>query len=267
VGAIQHITRGVASCDSRRRGQQQAYHLAHRHGQIDVVADPPLPQRRSEVFKEGFSEGTRKSTYQQIAHKLKQEKGKKMGRMTKDRYGFSGPVGTSLFCEPPYHIRESENLLMFYEADAEAVTDILPEGVELLSTPPIVQVLVNKTTLSNAGPHYETYIFPQCQFEGKPYTFEYFLMVTTDLAMASGREFWGDSKKLCHTYFVWEANEVFTTVERPKGLRLATTHFRIERMAAPEELPDMHPGLCLKMIPSKVGRNEPCQRKPEVRHF
>jgi len=173
-----------------------------------------------------------------------------MGRMTKDRYGFSGPVGTSLFCEPPFHIRDSENLLIFYEADAEAVTDILPEGVELLSTPPIVQVLVNKTIFSNAGPHYGTYIFPQCQFEGKPYTFEYFLMVTTDVAMASGREFWGDSKKLCHTDFVWEANEVFSTVERPKGLRLVTTHFRIERMAAPEDLPEMHPGLCLKMIPS-----------------
>lgn len=48
----------------------------------------------------------------------------------------------------------------------------------------------------------------------------------------------------------WEGAEVFTTCERPQGLALVATHFRIEQQVEPSALPDMPPGLCLKMIPS-----------------
>lgn len=170
--------------------------------------------------------------------------------MNKEDMSFSGPNVSPLFGAPPKFIRDSDNILMFYECDPEAVKAILPEGCELLSDPPIAQVLINKTELSTSGPYMGSYIFPQCKFEGKPYCFEYFLMVTNDVAMAAGREFWGDSKKICYSEFNWEANEVYSTVERPKGLRLLTTHFRIERRATEEEIPEVYPGLCLKMIPS-----------------
>ena len=177
-----------------------------------------------------------------------------MGNMTSDKFGFSGPVWTPLYPAPPWPIPESENLLMFYEADPEAVLEALPAGCELLGDRPIVQVLINHSLSGTAGDHYGNYIFPQCKFAGKPYAYEYFLMVSNDVAMAMGREVWGDAKKLCHTEWHREGNELFTTIERPRGLRLVTTHFRFERQCTLEDLAcDLHPGLCLKYIPSSEG--------------
>jgi len=174
-----------------------------------------------------------------------------MGNMTSDKFGFSGPVWTPLYSAPPWLIAQSENLLMFYEADPEAVLEALPEGCELLSDRPIVQVLINHSLSGIAGEHYGNYIFPQCRFEGRSYTYEYFLMVSNDVAMAMGREVWGDSKKICHSEWHREANELFTTIERPRGLRLATSHFRFERQCTLEDIAyELYPGLCLKYIPS-----------------
>ena len=60
----------------------------------------------------------------------------------------------------------------------------------------------------------------------------------------------GDSKKLAHINLTWEGNEVFTTCERPKGLSLVNTHFRVGQQIPAEMAPEMPPGLCMKMIPS-----------------
>jgi hypothetical protein len=171
-----------------------------------------------------------------------------MGKFTVDRFGQSGPAHSPLY-EIPMQVKNATNLLYRYEADRDAVDDILPEGCDLKDGPAYVWVLV-QTSNEYPMPYTGTYVFPECVFEGDEYVFEYFLMVTTDSAMASGREFWGDSKKLCHATINWEGNEVFTSCERPRGLPLVNTHFRIGPQIPPEEAPVLPPGLCMKMIPS-----------------
>jgi Acetoacetate decarboxylase (ADC) len=171
-----------------------------------------------------------------------------MGKFTRDRFGQSGPAHSPLF-EIPLQVKNATHLLYRHEADAKAVEDILPEGCDLAGDPAYVWTMI-QTTSEYPTPYTGVYVFPECMFEGKKYTFEYFLMVTTDVAMASGREFWGDSKKLCHANVVWEGNEVFTTCERPRGLSLVTTHFRTGKQIPPEEMPEFPSGLCMKMIPS-----------------
>ena len=171
------------------------------------------------------------------------------GRMTPERYGFSGPAVSPLF-EVPMQVERATHLLFRYETNREAVLDILPSGVSLKPGPAIVQALVQFTDSNDCMPYLGTYVFPMCEFEGKPYAFEHFLMVTNDAAMASGREFWGDSKKICHSELIFDANEIYTTCERPRGLPLVAAHFRTTAQIPVEELPDIPPGLCLKMIPS-----------------
>ena len=172
-----------------------------------------------------------------------------MGKFTVDRFGQSGPAISPLY-QVPLQVKNSVNLLYRYEACPEAIDDILPEGCELMPDGSArVQVLVQICD-QLPMPYIGTYVFPECQFEGKDYCFEYFLMVNSDVAMSSGREFWGDSKKMCHAEAIWEANEVYTTCQRPKGLPLVETHFRVEEQIPVEQAPEIPPGLCMKMIPS-----------------
>lgn len=171
-----------------------------------------------------------------------------MGHFSADRFGQSGPVHSPLY-SVPLQVKNATNLLYRYEADRDAVEDILPQDCELKDGPAMVWTLV-QSSQDYPSPYTGTYVFPECVFEGRDYMFELFLMVTTDVAMASGREFWGDSKKLCHAEVCWEGNEVFTTCERPRNLSLVNTHFRIEQQIVPEDAPELPPGLCIKVIPS-----------------
>ena len=181
-----------------------------------------------------------------------------MGNLTKDKFGFTAPVWSPMMTDAPLIINDSENLLFFYEADFDSVNDILPEGVEPLSEPPVIQAIFNHSFGGSAGPHFGNYIFPLVKYNGKPYTYEHFLMVTNDVAMIMGREYWGDAKKLCHTEWVWEGNELMIKVERPKGLTLLSAHFRIEKPSSPEILNSNHyPCLALKYIPSCEGKGKP----------
>jgi acetoacetate decarboxylase len=179
-----------------------------------------------------------------------------MGKFTVDRFGQSGPAHSPLY-EVPFQVKNAMHLLYRYEADSAEVEDILPEGCELKEGPTYVWVLVQSSEVYPT-PYTGTYVFPECTFEGKDYLFEYFLMVTDDSAMAAGREFWGDSKKLAHCEITWQGNEVVTTCERPKGFSLVNTHFRVGQQIPPEQIPEMPPGLCMKMIPSSV-EGEPFQ--------
>lgn len=171
-----------------------------------------------------------------------------MGKMTVDRYGQSGPAISPLY-NIPLLVRNATHLLYRFEADPDAVEDILPEHCELNSRPAVVSCLIQSTE-HQSFPYGGHYVFPECVFEDNLYGFEYFLMVDTDSALSSGREFWGDSKKICHTEVVWDGTEVYTSCQRPKGLTLLSTHFRLDSQIGEDELPDFPPGLCLKMIPS-----------------
>ncbi|HIF93670.1 MAG: acetoacetate decarboxylase family protein [Myxococcales bacterium] len=171
-----------------------------------------------------------------------------MGKFTVDRFGQSGPAHSPLY-SIPQQVKNATHFLFRHEADRNAVDEILPVGCELVDGPAIVWTLV-QTATEYPMPYTGTYVFPECVFDGRTFTFEYFLMVTEDVPMASGREFWGDSKKLCHAEVHWSGNEAYTTCQRPKGLPLVNTHFRIDAQIPAEELPEMPPGLCMKMIPS-----------------
>ncbi|WNC70238.1 acetoacetate decarboxylase family protein [Thalassotalea nanhaiensis] len=176
-----------------------------------------------------------------------------MGKFTVNRFGQSGPAHSPLY-QVPLQVKNTTNIIYRYQADPSEIEDILPEGCELRSDgSAVVQVLVQICD-HLPMPYIGTYVFPECTFDGKDYCFEYFLMVNSDVAMASGREYWGDSKKICYAEVSFESNEIYSKCQRPKGLSLVETHFRTEVQIPAEEAPEMPPGLCLKMIPNVEGK-------------
>lgn len=181
-----------------------------------------------------------------------------MGRLTPERMHFSGPTWGGLYPRPPHFYRGSRNLLVSYATELEPVLDLLPEEVEPLADPPQVLLWFQDTPFSTFGPHQGAYGFIECRFRGVPYFFEAFLWVSSDSALAAGRELWGDSKKLADIRVEPVCEEVAASLERPAGTLIAAARMRLERFGDPDSVPS-YPGLCLKIIPSA----EP-GRPPEV---
>lgn len=170
-----------------------------------------------------------------------------MGNLTPEKMAFSGPTWGALYPEPPHFYRGAKNLIFTYQVNAESVLDLLPEDVEPASATPTIVLWFQDTPFSTFGPHRATYAWIECVFRGKTYFFESFLWVTSESAMAAGREFWGDSKKLAEVSFDFIKEEVVAKLERPAGCMIASGRMRLERWADESELP-AHPGLCLKYI-------------------
>lgn len=171
-----------------------------------------------------------------------------MGRLKPEAIPFSGPAWGALYPPPPHFYRNTSNLILSYETDLEAVLDFLPEGVEPLGQSPRVYFWFQDTPFSSFGPHQAAYAFIECSHDGTPYLFEALLWVSSESAMAAGRELWGDSKKLGDVTLEFAKEEIVATLERPAGVRVATARMRLEGWGDASSLPP-HPGLCLKMIP------------------
>ncbi|MDH4041898.1 MAG: hypothetical protein OEV88_14685 [Gammaproteobacteria bacterium] len=67
-----------------------------------------------------------------------------MGKFTVDRFGQSGPAHSPLYAIP-LQVKNATNIVFRYEADRDAVDDILPEGCELQDGPAYVWAFVQTT--------------------------------------------------------------------------------------------------------------------------
>jgi acetoacetate decarboxylase len=180
-----------------------------------------------------------------------------MGRLTRDKLGFSGPGWSPLYPAPPHFYRNTENLLFFYETDLDPVLDLLPEEVEPSQENPIVMLWFQHAPFSTFGPHQGCYGYIECVFRGEKYLYMPYLWVTSDSALAAGRELWGDAKKLADIKINIANEEIVATLERPTGVRLITARLRVEGFASPDDLGLTTPGLCIKMIPGVEQSDQP----------
>jgi acetoacetate decarboxylase len=185
-----------------------------------------------------------------------------MGRLTKDKFGFSVPVSknASLYTEHPYYYRDVKRLAIVYETDKEPVLDILPEHIEPLTDPPQVVVTVTDIGLHiPLGAYTESYFGIRAQFKGEPIRYVAFMWVNSDAAMAAGREIYGAPKKLgkvtlsskCPSSELMEG-----IVERPEGNKIFTASALLTGAADLSEMKG-EPAALLKVIPDSCGARDP----------
>jgi acetoacetate decarboxylase len=168
------------------------------------------------------------------------------GRLTKDRFGASMPVDAPYYQEPPFYYQDVRNFSVGYETDAEAVAELLPEGVEVALPAQIVTSVIWYPS-STFGPYHEAILLVPCLFEAKEYTYIPHIVVDAVPPLAGGREIWGYPKKMATITLDSEDELLCGTVERPQGLRILTATMRRERPGA--EQPAL-PSLSLRVIPS-----------------
>ena len=103
------------------------------------------------------------------------------------------------------------------------VTALLPEGLAPAADPPVGGVIFNRYGTSVVGPYLEEISILQVRTEGgKTGFYVPYIYVTTDVALAAGREHLGFPKKLADISLTRWSDMVQGTLERPPGKRLIT---------------------------------------------
>jgi acetoacetate decarboxylase len=179
----------------------------------------------------------------------------KSGRLNKKNIGFCMPGDAPLYSKPPIYYKDVEAVSFTYETDEEAVLDILPEGLEISSSPTASLIFI-RYPFSTLGPYEEVILSIGCLWQGKPRNYIAHIVLNTDMPLAAGREIWGYPKKLAHITLEKEGDLIMGTMERPRGNRICTGVIRLE---IPVEIVQAEsvPGMSLKVIPSPEEGAEP----------
>jgi acetoacetate decarboxylase len=178
------------------------------------------------------------------------------GSLTKSQFGFSMPPWAPLFPQPPYYYKDAKLTIFKYVTNASAAR-MVPEMVEL-ADPPTAGLVFASYPASNLGPYDEVVQYLDVVFKGRPLQYAAFLYVTTDAAMAAGREMGGYPKKIARIEYLPGPAQT-AILERPGGLRLCSGTMRPEHRIVPETgspKPGLPPSplllsyLTLRLIPS-----------------
>jgi acetoacetate decarboxylase len=150
--------------------------------------------------------------------------------------GFSMPLGASLYPDPPHHFHGARQAFATYEAEASAVSTMLPPGVVPDSDPPICQLCVCDYPSTTFGPYLEAFIMVRVKVDDARYWYQPVIFTDREPALAAGREIWGFAKKLATMEWREEAEQIIFTIDRPRGKRLATFTMVRDRIASVDEL-------------------------------
>jgi acetoacetate decarboxylase len=153
------------------------------------------------------------------------------GTLKKEQFGFSMPAYAPLFPKPPYFYKNA-SLMIFKYVTNESAARMIPEMVEL-ADPPSAGLVFASYPASNLGPYDEVVLYLDVKFKGRPLQYAAFLYVTTDAAMAAGREMGGYPKKIARIEFLPGPAQT-AVLERPGGLRLCTGTMRPEQRITPD---------------------------------
>jgi acetoacetate decarboxylase len=177
------------------------------------------------------------------------------GTLTKANLGFSMPARAPLYPAPPFYYKDARMLAFPYLTDAKAAAAFLPNTLELPDVPTAGLVFASYPW-STLGPYEEVVQYIDCLDNGVPKQFATALFVTSDAAMASGREAAGFPKKIA-TIQVTHETAYVASIERPHGLLLASATIRPDQPNPQFTVPRRSHYLTLRIIPSPIAGAPP----------
>ncbi len=176
------------------------------------------------------------------------------GRLSPDRFGFTGPASAPGIDPPPHFYRGTELATFDFETSADAAAALVPEGLSLASEPPRARVMFADFSFSTLGVYREAMLQLACTWAGRPVSYCPYLIVTGDIGMVAGREIWGAPKLLGSVGFETAGPAVSCYVERA-GTRIAKGELRPRDPVDPAGA--VPPLVFLKLIPSPLADAPP----------
>jgi acetoacetate decarboxylase len=170
---------------------------------------------------------------------------------------FTGPDRSPLFKPMPRFYKGFRKLSIFCEATKEGIRKALPAEFDLVSDTIEVFVMscpeVDDVANPEMGPrnYLEGGVVVPARYKnlvGGHVLYEY---VTTDDAMAGGREVWGYPKKMAAVSFVEHPGGTIDATVTRLGRRLINARFTPQEITF--DKPNLHPRLQIKRIPRADG--------------
>ena len=166
------------------------------------------------------------------------------------------PVGAPLYGPPPYQYVDAEIVTLVYATDPAAVASLLPD-ILTVADPAVASLVVGKYPSSPFGPYLEALQMVACQYQGTNLLYMARMFVTSDAAMAAGREIRGFPKKLGHIELDVTNGAIHAVVERPTGVRICEVTARVGAPLDPKSLPPAPLAATLRMLPGPVRAASP----------
>ena len=179
------------------------------------------------------------------------------GTLKKDNIGFSMPAHAPLFPAPPYEYQDATLLVFEYLTDPASAARMVPAQADLIEPPEapgkaVAGLVFARYPTSTLGPYLEVVQFLACLYQGKSVQFATHLYVTSDVAMAAGREMGGYPKKIAKIDIDGDPDSSFSaTLERPIGETLVSAS--LSTLNDPEPVSESESilnYLTLRIIPS-----------------
>jgi len=197
-----------------------------------------------------------------------------MGKLTLDKMGLTMPVMAPIYGWSRWrgksHIKHYRNLeiaMVVFEADEDAVLDILPPDVEPANSPPRCNAWVSRAAFVNdgIGGYDELEIVIYAKYKGETYAYVPKVYVSPcpegsrSEIIANGEELGGCQPRNAWITLESDLGQMIGCVERPKGKRLVTLTVQPEVLCRPEDIPmgEHHPGLLLRYIPNTEAGKPP----------
>ena len=180
------------------------------------------------------------------------------GTLTKDNLGFSMPCNAPLYPSPPYVYQDASLMIFDYITDGPSAARLLPAEAELTDPPRAGLVFASYPT-STLGAYQEVVLFLDVLYQDRSVKYGAYLYVTTDVAMAAGREMGGFPKKMAAIDFGFRDGDeqVYqASLERPTGLRLASGNLGLVRKLQDNVAMTLN-YLTLRVIPSSTRDTPP----------
>jgi acetoacetate decarboxylase len=149
------------------------------------------------------------------------------GTLTKDHLGFSMPSDAPLYPRPPYLYQGASLMTFAYVTDGPSAARLLPAEAEL-ADPPTAGLVFASYPASTLGPYNEAVVFLDALYRGEAVKYAAYLYVTTDVAMAAGREMGGFPKKMASIDFQGDDGPGYqASLRRPSGTTLASGNMNL----------------------------------------
>ncbi len=177
--------------------------------------------------------------------------------MKLEQWGYTNPVIAPLYSKPPLIWRDTQVVMVQYEANLDAIRSVLPEPMEPWGNNVIA--FTSWTPMGTQGACGEACVYVQAKFKDYVGTYEPYLYVTTEIPLAAGREIWGFCKKLADIQVHLEKEAAWGEVKRlgTNILRIQTT---IDEPASNSDLPWGSGVFSVKAIPA-AEEGEPALRQ------
>ena len=162
------------------------------------------------------------------------------------------PFHAQLYTKPPHRYLNGQWLLILYESSTSSIEKILPRPLEPADEPIVAVFIAKFPVVQGMGTYLEAGMLIKSKLKELTGYYVYELFVTSDSAMACGREIWGSPKKMADITLK-DVGEIVLGKMIRNSVEILTLTFKREMEVKPEELPSIFPTFCYKMIPSVSG--------------